>query len=156
MATAPQPSDVRVNLWKYFAWFAGSTVVMGVLFAVISMIAPSVNTGAVGMLVPLFAANFAVDNFVKDHGRVLNSAEKWWLIWWSFGFSLLLSALTLAAAFASDEFPGADGMGWFIPAVAIVTIVLTFALVWFGYAWFPKRALRRHQKIAERKAAKGR
>jgi len=146
-----QQAAAPVNLWKYLGWFALSAIGMTLVYALISELL-SMDSGSAGfsMLVPFLATMFAVDRFVKDHDRVLERREMWWLTLTSFAVTLIWSGVALLVMLAAGMFDGlGDQAGLLLVALAI-GVAISFLLVWAGYAWWPKRTLANYRKRAAR------
>ena len=43
-----------------------------------------------------------------------------------------------------------------VAGVAVSAVLVTFLMTWFGYSFWPKRAVRNRERMAERREAKGR
>lgn len=145
------------RLWKYLAIFVGMSILLSAIFAVIdSVIGGSVS--GVSALVPFFAAATAVDAFVKRHLRVLTPAEKWWLIWWSFGITVAWAVVVGGTVLAASGYAGQiwDEMGVWLPILLVIGAAVSFLAIWAGYAWWPRRSLRNRTRYLERQAAKRR
>ncbi|GED96321.1 hypothetical protein nbrc107697_03600 [Gordonia crocea] len=142
-------------MWKYLWWFIGGAVGLSILWAVMDAILPGDSGGtttAGGVLVPFLSANIAVDRFVANHMRVPDKAERWWLVLWSFGALLAWSVIGFVVLAVLGVFEGVD-TGVFA-VILVVAVAVTFLSVWGGYAFWPKRVLRNHERQAQRRATK--
>ncbi|MFT3660550.1 MAG: ABZJ_00895 family protein [Gordonia sp. (in: high G+C Gram-positive bacteria)] len=152
----PEPSFEPESgpLWRYLGVFTVASIGFSVVFALITMLFGGASS-SVGFLVPFFAASVAIDSFVKRRRRVPESAEKWWLIWWSYGVTVVLNLISLSAFWFSEEAAAIDdGMGTVLLIVGAFAVVFAFAVVWAAYSFWPKRALRNRLRYEERQAAK--
>ena len=159
-AAAGYAAPAGVSLWKYLGIFAATMVGLSLILAIIEEVLDTSVTG-VSMIVTIVAAMTAVDSFVKANLRVLEPSEKWWLIGWSFAvallWSLLVGLVVLVVVVASGDGAGLwDELGVWLAVAVVIGVVVSFLLIWFGYAVWPKRSLRNRLKYLERQAAKRR
>ncbi len=131
---------------------------MTVVWMVIDLIIGRSGTGVAGIVAPFIGAYFAVDHFVADRGRVPDESEKRWLVWVSFGvtmvWSVIIVAVVLVLAAGSDDM---DDVGaGAVAAIAVAAVLVTFLMTWFGYSFWPKRAVRNRERLAARREARGR
>lgn len=144
------------SLWKYVGWFVVGCVLMIVLWALIDLIIGRSGVGVAGIVAPFIGAYFAVDHFLADHERVPDKSEKRWLIWVSFGVTMIWSVIVGVAVLlvaGRDEIDDA-GAGM-IGGIAVGAVLLTLLMTWAGYSYWPKPAVRNRQRQAARREAKG-
>ena len=145
-------------LWKYVGWFVVGCVLMTVIWLLIDLIIGRSGTGVAGIVAPFIGAYFALDHFVADRGRVPDKSEKWWLVWVSFGVTMVWSVIVVIVVLvlvASSDDMDDVGAGA-VAGVAVSAVLVTFLMTWFGYSFWPKRAVRNRERMAERREAKGR
>ncbi|MCK0439098.1 ABZJ_00895 family protein [Gordonia alkaliphila] len=145
----------KISLWKYLGIFVGVAVLASLFMAMLESLLDT-DVAFVSLLVPLFAVMTAIDVFVKDHLRVPTNDEKWWLIWWSFGVSVAWSLVVLVVLVLMYDDAFLSDMPGILTVALVVGVVLTFLVIWAGYAGWPKRALANRHKYLQRQAAKGR
>lgn len=143
---------MAMNLWKYLAWFTGAIIVITALYTFLDAVSSRGGSG-LGLLGPLFAAWIAVDRFIKDHHRLPDDQQRWWLIWWSFAVSVGMGVVGLVVMTVTGDLATMVevlGAGWLAGLLGL-GLALTFGAIWLGYGWMGKRALRAHQRAEERK-----
>ena len=110
-----------------------------------------------GIVAPFIGAYFALDRFVADRGRVPDKSEKWWLVGVSFRVTMVWSVIVVIVVLvlvASSDDMDDVGAGA-VAGVAVSAVLVTFLMTWFGYSFWPKRAVRNRERMAEGEA-KGR
>lgn len=143
-------------LWKYVGIFVGLSVLFYVIFLVVDELIGG-SSSVISILAPFFAAMAAVDSFVKTYRRVMTPAERWWLIWWSFGITVAWSVVVgvVVTAVVGDAAVIAE-LGMSLVVLLVIGAAITFLMIWLGYTFWPKRALKNRLRYEERQAAKGR
>ncbi|MFI8773115.1 ABZJ_00895 family protein [Gordonia sp. NPDC062954] len=137
-----------MSLNRYLGWFALTYLGAGLVLAFIGTFL-DIGSGA-SAIVPMIAAMSAGDRFVRDHGRIPTSSEKWALVNASFAIAVVLTAVTiLAMVLTAPDAPLAivDAVGWVLTVVLLIAgLLVTYGLIWFGYGWLTSRTLRNRTK----------
>jgi membrane associated rhomboid family serine protease len=145
------------SLWKYVGWFVVGCVLMTAVWVVIDLIIGGSGIGVAGVVAPFIGAYFALDHFLADHGRVPDASEKRWLIWASFGVTLVWSVIVGVVSLLVAGRDAVDDVGaGVVGGIAVAAILLTLLMVWFGYSFWPKRVVRNRERQAARREARGR
>jgi hypothetical protein len=150
--------SASIKLSHYIVRFTLAYLAFQVVAGVISaMLAP--DSGATLTFAALIAAvYFSASKFVSDQKRIPVSGERLRLVFFSLLSSLGVSAMLAVSLLAVigqlgllDQLPGIIaniGVGT-VAAVAMIGLLLYFAVLWFSYGWSAKLRYRAMERKGE-------
>ncbi|WP_026918524.1 ABZJ_00895 family protein [Gordonia shandongensis] len=145
-----------MNWIRYGGAYLGALIVMTVVYMIVAEIIDGV--GGVAVMVPVIAAYYTSERFVKDADRVPTPTERWHLLGLCFAIFVVVQIVQLGVVAAiwpdaAAELTGTVGGGT-LAVLLVGAFVLEFALMWTVFRFAPKSTLSKLTRARQRKAAR--